>query len=46
MIDFNKFVDRFTRSHIIVDYVYWATIKPKSYNLGYKTSAYAFVFLV
>jgi len=46
MIDYNKFVDKFTQASIVVEDVYWAIIQPKSSNIGYKTSVYAFVFPV
>lgn len=44
MIDFNKFVDKFTQASISVEDVHWAIIQPGGCNLGYKTSVYAFVF--
>lgn len=46
MIDLNEFVDIFTHSHIEIEDVYWDIVKPKSFDLKYKTSTYAFVFPV
>lgn len=43
-MDFNKFVDTFTKASISIEDVHWATIQPGGCNLGYKTSVYAFVF--
>ena len=45
-MDFNKFVNQFTKASISVEDVHWAIIQPGACNLGYKTSVYAFVFPV